>query len=72
MEFYKKRTPLKSGKSKIKKNGSIRRKRSWIFPAYVRDNLTDDLHDIFNFRPVYEITTYEDFKNIFYKVKRKG
>ena len=41
-------------------------------PAYVRNNLTDDLHEIFNFRTDYEITTYEDFKKIFDKAKRKG
>ena len=39
-------------------------------PAYVRNNLTDDLHNIFNFRTDYEITTYEDFKKIFNQVKR--
>lgn len=39
-------------------------------PAYVRNNLTDDLHDVFCFRTDYEITTYEDFKKIFDQVKK--
>ena len=39
-------------------------------PAYVRNNLTDDLHDVFDFRTDYEINTYEDFKKIFNQVKR--
>ena len=34
-------------------------------PAYVRNNLTDDLHNIFNFRTDYEIIKYEDFEKIF-------
>jgi IS4 transposase len=40
-------------------------------PAYVRNNLTDDLHDVFDFRTDYEITTYEDFKKIFDQVKKR-
>jgi len=39
-------------------------------PAYVRNNLTDDLHDVFCFRTDYEITTYEDFKKIFKQLKK--
>ncbi len=39
-------------------------------PAYVRNNLTDDLHDVFGFRTDYEITTYEKFNKIFSKIKR--
>ena len=39
-------------------------------PAYVRNNLTDDLHDVFGFRTDYEITTYEDFKKIFKQLKK--
>lgn len=38
-------------------------------PAYVRNNLTDDLHDVFGFRTDYEITTYENFNKIFNQVK---
>ena len=39
-------------------------------PTYVRNNLTDDLHDVFGFRTDYEITTYEDFKKIFKQLKK--
>ena len=38
-------------------------------PAYVRNDLTDDLHDIFGFRTDYEITNYENFQKIFKQVK---
>ena len=34
-------------------------------PIYTRTDLTDELHDIFNFRTDYEINTYKDFKKIF-------
>lgn len=39
-------------------------------PAYVRKNLTDDLHDVFDFRADYEITTYGDFKKFFKQLKK--
>lgn len=39
-------------------------------PAYVRDNLTDDLHDKFGFRTDYEIITYEKFNKIFKQIKK--
>ena len=39
-------------------------------PAYVRDDLTDDLHTIFGFRTDYEINTYENFKKIFDSIKK--
>lgn len=39
-------------------------------PAYIRDDLTDDLHNLFSFRTDYEIVTYEDFQKIFNKIKR--
>ena len=39
-------------------------------PAYVRNNLTDDLHDVFGFRTDYEITTYEKFNKIFKQLKK--
>ena len=39
-------------------------------PAYVRNNLTDNLHEVFGFRTDYEITTYEDFKKIFCQLKK--
>ena len=39
-------------------------------PAYVRDDLTDDLHEVFGFRTDFEIVSYEDFKKIFKQVKK--
>ena len=39
-------------------------------PAYVRDDLTDDLHTIFGFRTDFEIISYENFKKIFDSIKR--
>ena len=39
-------------------------------PAYVRDDLTDDLHETFGFRTDYEINTYENFKKIFDTIKK--
>ena len=39
-------------------------------PSYVRDDLTDDLHEIFGFRTDYEIISYENFKKIFTQVKK--
>jgi len=40
------------------------------YPAYVRNDLTDDLHELFGFRTDYEINTYEDFEKIFKYVKK--
>lgn len=34
-------------------------------PEYIRTNLTDDLHNVFDFRTDYEINTYKDLKKIF-------
>lgn len=39
-------------------------------PAYVRDDLTDKLHEIFGFRTDYEIIDYENFKKIFNQIKK--
>ena len=39
-------------------------------PAYVRDDLTDNLHETFGFRTDYEITNYENFEKIFKQVKK--
>lgn len=44
-------------------------KNSGYSPAYVRDELTDDLHLIFGFRTDYEIISYENFKKIFKQIK---
>ncbi len=39
-------------------------------PAYVRNDLTDDLHKIFGFRTDFEIISYKNFEKIFKQVKR--
>lgn len=44
-------------------------KGSGYSPAYVRNDLTDDLHDLFGFRTDFEIVPYENFKKIFKRVK---
>ena len=44
-------------------------KSSGYSPAYVRTDLTDDLHEIFGFRTDYEIISYKDFEKIFRQVK---
>lgn len=44
-------------------------KGSGYSPAYVRTDLTDDLHEIFGFRTDYEIISYKDFEKIFRQVK---
>lgn len=38
-------------------------------PTYIRTDLTDELHEKFNFRTDYEINTYKDFKKIFEQIK---
>ena len=45
-------------------------KGSGYSPAYVRNDLTDDLHDLFGFRTDFEIVPYENFKKIFDKIKK--
>ncbi len=47
----------------------LEEKGSGYLPTYVRDDLTDDLHEIFCFRTDFEITTYENFEKIFKQVK---
>ncbi len=39
------------------------------YPTYVRDDLTDDLHELFGFRTDFEIISYENFKKIFRLIK---
>ena len=39
-------------------------------PAYVRNDLTDDLHKTFGFRTDYEIINYEDYEKIFQLLKK--
>ena len=45
-------------------------KGSGYSPAYVRNDLTDNLHELFGFRTDYEIVPYENFRKIFNKVKK--
>ena len=44
-------------------------KGSGYSPAYVRDDLTDDLHKTFGFRTDYEIVSYKKIKKIYTLVK---
>ncbi len=55
---------------KLKEMEVYEEKGSGYSPAYVRNDLTDDLHKIFGFRTDYEIVSYENFKKIFTKVKK--
>ena len=55
---------------KLKEMEVYEEKGSGYSPAYVRDDLTDYLHEIFGFRTDYEIVSYEKFKKIFTKVKK--
>lgn len=45
-------------------------KGSGYSPAYVRDNLTDDLHEVFGFRTDFEIVSYKNFEKIFKQIKK--
>ena len=39
-------------------------------PAYIRNNLTDELHEVFGFKTDYEIISYENFEKIFKQLKK--
>ena len=39
-------------------------------PAYERTNITDDLHNAFDFRTDYEINSYKNIEKIIHKIKR--
>lgn len=54
---------------KLKEMEVYEEKGSGYSPAYVRNDLTDDLHDLFGFRTDYEIVPYENFKKIFTQIK---
>ena len=54
---------------KLKEMDVYEEKGSGYSPAYVRNDLTDDLHDLFGFRTDFEIISYENFKKIFTQVK---
>ena len=53
----------------LKEMYMLESKGDGYIPAYVRTNLTDELHEIFGFRTDYEINTYKDFKKIFQSIK---
>ena len=55
---------------KLKDMEVYEEKGSGYSPAYVRDDLTDNLHELFGFRTDYEIISYENFQKIFNKVKK--
>ena len=48
----------------------VKEKDKGYIPAYTRTDLTDALHDEFNFRTDYEITSIEKMKKIFKQVKK--
>ena len=54
---------------KLKEMNMYEEKGAGYSPAYIRNDLTDDLHEIFGFRTDYEIISYEDFEKIFQQVK---
>ena len=54
---------------KLKEMEVIEEKGVGYSPGYVRDDLTDDLHELFGFRTDFEIITYENFKKIFKGIK---
>ena len=53
----------------LKNMNVLENKGDGYIPEYVRTDLTDDLHEVFNFRTDYEINTYKDFKKIFNIIK---
>ena len=55
---------------KIREMEVYEEKGSGYSPAYVRNDLTDDLHEIFCFRTDYEIISYKNFKKIFDTIKK--
>lgn len=55
---------------KLKEMEVYEEKGSGYSPAYVRDDLTDDLHSTFGFRTDFEIVPYGNFKKIFQQIKK--
>lgn len=55
---------------KLKEMEVYEEKNIGYYPAYVRDNLTDDLHETFGFRTDYEIVSYKKFEKIFKQLKK--
>ena len=54
---------------KLKEMEVMEEKGVGYSPGYVRDDLTDDLHELFGFRTDFEIITYENFEKIFKLIK---
>ena len=52
----------------IRNMNVLESKGDGYIPEYIRTDLTDDLHETFNFRTDYEINTYKDFKKIFEQI----
>ena len=48
----------------------LENKGDGYLPEYIRTNLTDNLHELFDFRTDYEINTYKDFKKIFESINK--
>lgn len=42
-----------------------------LIPTYTRNNITDELHDIFGFRTDYEINSFKNFKKILKQTKSR-
>ena len=55
---------------KLKEMDFYKVKDEGYVPAYIRDDLTDDLHEAFSFRTDYQIVSKKQMKNIF-KVTKK-
>ena len=55
---------------KLKEMEVYEEKNAGYSPAYVRDDLSDSLHEAFGFRTDFEIVSYKNFKKIFQQVKR--
>lgn len=53
----------------LKNMNLLENKGDGYIPEYIRTDLTDDLHEIFDFRTDYEINTYKDLKKIFNTIK---
>lgn len=53
----------------IRNMNVLESKGDGYIPEYIRNDLTDDLHELFSFRTDYEINTYKDFKKIFEQIR---
>lgn len=56
----------------IKNMNVLEVKGDGYIPEYERTELTDNLHEIFNFRTDYEIVNYKKYKKIFNQIKKKN